>query len=485
MYEDFTQELKDERAQKKGKARARKVEADRKPVQDAPRGMPLWRKIALGATFAFAAFGALIMSAVINSADDYSPRDDEQIKYSDFYKKGDEIYALVVGAGYFAIPSADAASFRVLDFGSGYRSNVAADKNAVYCGNIAMSELEPARTKAVAFGYVSDGRISYFCDGEAVWNDALGALKLTYETLAHIFWDAPKPQSYIYKFKRMDATDLRQIAGVYYVAQGSRAFYKGEVLPGADAASLRQIEGSDGRASDVYAADGANVYFKNLRLDARDNGGHYELLRQWLSYFLWDAKSGDVFANDLKFDLAAAPYTPLNRQLTHSNHLLFASLGGIYYFDENDGKQKRAGDNPFAGEIRALSGSVFQSGERIYFLERADVWGGGRSTRRLVARKSGLFALELPHEWRRVGGVHGGLYGWVYSNGGRFFYFDDLGSSQLIDRCIYEIRDLDLVEILLQKSSLGTSKIREMIKSGGLEAVDGELLFEVKTRVEF
>ena len=348
-----------------------------------------------------------------------------------------------------------------------------------------MSELEPARTKAVAFGYVSDGRASYFCDGEAVWNDALGAFKLTYETLAHIFWDAPKPQSYVYKFKRMDATDLRQIAGLYYAAERSRAFYKGEVLPGADAKSLRRIEGSDGRASDVYAADGANVYFKNLRLDARDNGGHYDLFRQRLDYFLWDAKSGDVFANDLKFDPASAPYTPLNRQLAHSNHLLFTSPDGIYYFDENDGKQKRAADNPFAGEVRALSGSVFQSGERIYFLERADVWGGGRSTRRLVARKSGFFALELPHEWRRVGGVHGGLYGWVYSNGGRFFYFDDLGSSQLIDRCIYEIRDLDLVEILLQKSSLGTGKIREMIKSGGLEVVDGELLFEVKTRVEF
>ena len=130
MYEDFTQEPKDERAQKKRKARARKVEADRKPARDAPRGMPLWRKIVLGATFAFAAFSVLIMLAVINSSDDYSPRDDEQIKYSDFYKKGDEIYALVVGAGYFAIPSADAASFRVLDFGSGYRSNVAADKNA-------------------------------------------------------------------------------------------------------------------------------------------------------------------------------------------------------------------------------------------------------------------------------------------------------------------------------------------------------------------
>ena len=472
MYEDFTQELKDERAQKK-----------RELVLDGPRGMRLRCKIVLGAIFVFAAFSVLILAAVINSSDDYSPRDDEQIKYSDFYKKGDEIYALVVGAGYFAIPSADAASFRVLDFGSGYRSNVAADKNAVYCGNIAMSELEPVRTKAVAFGYVSDGRVSYFCDGEAVPNDALGALKLTYQALAHIFWDAPKPQSYVYKFRRMDATNLRQITGLYYAAEGSRAFYKGEVLAGAYAANLQAIKGSDGRASGVYTADGANVYFKNLRLDARDNGGRYDLLRQRLSYFLWDAKGGDVFANDLKFDPAAAPYTPLNSQLAHSNHLLFASPDGIYYFDENDGKQKRAGDNPFAGEVRALSGSVFQSGERIYFLERADVWGGGRSTRRMVARKSGLFALDLPHEWRKVGGVHGGLYGWVYSNGGRFFYFDDLGSSQLIDRCIYEIRDLDLVEILLQKSSLGTSKIREMIKSGGLEAVDGELLFEVKTRV--
>ena len=70
---------------RKSQARARKVEADRKPVRDAPRGMPLWRKIALGATFVFAAFSVLIMSAVINSADDYSPQ--EQIKYSDFYKK--------------------------------------------------------------------------------------------------------------------------------------------------------------------------------------------------------------------------------------------------------------------------------------------------------------------------------------------------------------------------------------------------------------
>ena len=253
MYEDFTQELKDERAQKKREARAK----SREQMLDGPRGMRLWRKIALGVTFVFAAFSALILAAVINSADDYSPQ--EQIKYSDFYKKGDEIYALVVGAGYFAIPDADAVSFRVLDFGSGYRSNVAADKNAVYCGNIAMSELEPARTKAVAFGYVSDGRISYFCDGEAVPNDVLGALKLTYQTLAHRLWDAPKPQSYLYKFRRMDATNLRQIAGLYYAAEGSRAFYKGEVLAGADAANLQAIKGSDGRASGVYTADGANV----------------------------------------------------------------------------------------------------------------------------------------------------------------------------------------------------------------------------------
>ena len=85
MYEDFTQELKDERAQKKRKARARKVEEDRKPARDAPRGMPLWRKIVLGAIFVFAAFSVLIMSAVINSADDYSPQ--EQINTAIFTKK--------------------------------------------------------------------------------------------------------------------------------------------------------------------------------------------------------------------------------------------------------------------------------------------------------------------------------------------------------------------------------------------------------------
>jgi len=166
------------------------------------------------------------------------------------------------------------------------------------------------------------------------------------------------------RFVQVMAANPARIFGMYP--------QKGCLLPGADAASLRRIEGSDGRASDVYAADGANVYFKNLRLDARDNGGHYELLRQRLSYFLWDAKGGDVFANDLKFELAAAPYTPLNRQLAHSNHLLFASPSGIYYFDENDGKQKRAADNPFAGEVRALSGSV-RFIFALYFAYRACV----------------------------------------------------------------------------------------------------------------
>ena len=128
MFEDFTRQ-----SDKPSRAK------DSDLPQKRSAGMPLWRKIALGATFVFAAFSALILAAVINSADDYSPQ--EQIKYSDFYKKDGEIYALVVGAGYFAISGADAASFRVLDFGSGYRSNVAADKNAVYCAQAAKLRL--------------------------------------------------------------------------------------------------------------------------------------------------------------------------------------------------------------------------------------------------------------------------------------------------------------------------------------------------------
>ncbi|MBF0985201.1 MAG: hypothetical protein HXK63_08710, partial [Campylobacter sp.] len=70
MYEDFTQEPKGKRAQKKREARAK----SREPVRDGPRGMRLRRKIALGITFTFAAFSALALFAVINSADDYSPR---------------------------------------------------------------------------------------------------------------------------------------------------------------------------------------------------------------------------------------------------------------------------------------------------------------------------------------------------------------------------------------------------------------------------
>jgi len=116
-----------------------------------------------------------------------------------------KIYALIPSGGKFELKGARADEFKVLASG-GYRGrNVGMDENAVYCGNLAMIGLDPSRARAIGNGYFTDGEISYFCSDVGERNYELGELTEAVQTAAYALLGADKPQSYIYKTRRVSS----------------------------------------------------------------------------------------------------------------------------------------------------------------------------------------------------------------------------------------------------------------------------------------
>jgi len=70
------------------------------------------------------------------------------------------------------------------------------------------------------------------------------------------------------------------------------------------------------------------------------------------------------------------------------------------------------------------------------------------------------------------------LYG---KKGNRYYYFDNLGMSQLINNAIYEITDKKILEyLLLNADEIGSSdSIGEFIENGKLIAINGEKKVEI------
>jgi len=132
-----------------------------------------------------------------------------QIGSSEFYATPQgKIYALIPSGGKFELKGVRADKFKVLAPG-GYRGqNVGADENAIYCGNLAMTGLDPSRTMAISNGYFTDGEISYFCSDVGERNYELGGFTEMVQTMAYAIFGADKPQSYIYKTQRVSSVNL-------------------------------------------------------------------------------------------------------------------------------------------------------------------------------------------------------------------------------------------------------------------------------------
>jgi hypothetical protein len=139
----------------------------------------------------------------------------------------------------------------------------------------------------------------------------------------------------------------------------------------------------------------------------------------------------------------------------------------------------RAGDNIFIGNIEEISPNIFTDDKNIYYFHAYDVWknykNGGRV---LFSRNTEIYYLDKKDGWEKVKDIRSGTVGGIWKKGNRYYYFDNLGIFQLIDNVIYEIRDKETLEYLLNYNE-GSSKIGELIENGKLIKIEGEKKMEI------
>ena len=288
----------------------------------------------------------------------------ERYGKSEFYKYKDKIYVLVIGSGMLEVEGVDIPTFKVFDKDKeDERANVGFDKNKIYFGNIAVSDLDVDKLYYVGNNYYSDGTNSYFCSTSPEYNEELSAGSAIIQNISHFFFKTRKPQNYIYPYKKLETNKrLKKFEELRnFSTNGEEIYYAGEKLSNADINTIKKIE--EGL---FYFVDKENVYYKSKLLSFKNN----EKLKvfhenDYNVYYLYDEESGNVYADDYLFNTANVPYKVIGIDGTHNFSLLFISKDGVYFYDPLKRKQERIGDNIFKGEIKEIYPDIFSDDENV------------------------------------------------------------------------------------------------------------------------
>jgi len=434
-------------------------------------------------------FSAGILISYTKGPDSYAI-DNQGQKISDvFVRYQDQLYASVPSSGYYLMNESDASSFKLVDHNYNNRQ-FGVDKNNAYCGNLVIEGFNPATAKAIGNNYFTDGKQTCYCASISVRNDELSIISELGQGILYGFGIGNKPQTAIYKHTKLErgSAPYHAILKTDVVTNGTLSYYNGEILPRAHAASLRQIPEfySDGdiRESDGYLADGEHVYYRNALLPLQDHPDLHTIVidAQNQENYLIDATQGMVYVNGMAFDKQYAPYQVLSLHGGHIMHTLFLSKKGIFYFDKRQKKVLRIKANPFGnGDFAEIAPLIFSDGHQILYTETSQIWGRNKNPG-LKSQSTHIYKLGEPLtvSWQKIGVVNSG-YGSVWKNGSTYYYFDQLGDSQLIPQTIYRIRDQAAVAALLVPQ-IGTEDIRKLVHSDHLAKVKRTELLEVKTK---
>lgn len=400
-----------------------------------------------------------------------------------------KVYAMVPSNGYYEIKGAQAASFKVLP-DNFQDAHIGYDDRNVYAGNIILKGLKPATLKALGNNYYTDGALTYYCSRNSERNTSLWALTEVVQLVGERMGINGKPQSYWYP-----AVLLPQSKSGYQAKEGygiaadkEQVFYKGLPLPGADPQHIRPVAvrrpGREDYESNTHFTDGNKVYYQDQLLPVAAHPDVYELHIEGdipsRNTYLIDAKNGMVYADGHAFEVKKAPYRLLSADLKHANQVLFAAEDGIYFYNAETEKLERAGKNPFAqNNFEAIAPDVFRSGDALYYLSAGEAWGHKSG---LQSRSTHLMRLEgVSAAGMRPLGDAKSSYGNIWQSGNRYFYFDDLGGSQLMPQAVYAVKDAATAQWLATAEALRTDDIRDLRSAGQLTTAPGEKLLSATT----
>ena len=428
----------------------------------------------------FAILSSVLFVTKTASSDSYEIEEKGQ-RYgnSEFIKYQGKISVAIPSGGRYILDDADINSFRTLNSGDRDTRIIGLDKNHVYFGNIAISDLDPNKLEVIGNGYYTDGTATYFCSPLSERNKNLSIPMQILQSLIYSFSRTKKPQTYIYPYKKVETNkNLKAVQNSsFFATDGEKVYYKGEILENADLNTLKSVDGYN-----EYFADKENVYYQAKLLPIKNSGKLMVVSTEQGDEFLYDDANGYVFIEDYSFDREKAPYKVIGNKGSHLYNLVFINNEGIYYYDNREKKQKRAGDNIFIGNVEEISPNIFTDDENIYYFHAYDVWkryknGGGV----LASRNTVIYSLGKKDAWEKVKDIKSGTIGSIWKKGNKYYYFDNLGIFQLIDNAIYEIRYKETLEYLLNYNE-ESSKIKELIENKKLIKIEGEKKIEIRVK---
>ena len=436
-------------------------------------------KYALIAAFVlfFGVFGLLFLFIFNEKVDSYEiEKNGKRFGKSEFIEYQGDIFVPVPSGGRYVLEDVDLNSFKAVEDES--TLVVGLDKNHVYFGNIPVPDLDPSKLQVIGKGYYTDGKSTYFCSPYSQRNEDLSTSMELLQHLAYIFSKTKKPQRYIYPYKKIETNKrLQPVENLpYFATDGEKVYYRGEVLEKADLNTLKSVDRYNG-----YFADKENVYYKSKLLPIKNSGKLRVVSSKQGDEFLYDEANGYVFQEDYSFDREKAPYRALGNEGGHLNHLVFINKEGIYYYDNEEKKQERAGDNFFIGKIEEITPNVFTDDENLYYFHAYNVWRRSRYDNGLDSRNTEIYSLGKKTDWKKIEDTS---YGGIWQKGNKYYYFDDLGISQLISNTIYEITDKETLALLrddynnrrqlIANEKLipveGEKKVKIVVKRGGVES---------------
>ena len=427
-------------------------------------------KYALIAAFVlfFLAFVLLFLFIFNEKIDSYEiEKNGKRFGKSEFIEYQGEIFVPVPSGGRYVLEDVDLNSFKAVEDES--TLVVGLDKNRVYFGNIPIPDLDPSKLQVIGKGYYTDGKSTYFCSPYSQRNEDLSTSEEMFQNLAYIFSKTKKPQRYIYPYKKIETNKrLQPVENLpYFATDGEKVYYRGEVLEKADLNTLKSVDRYNG-----YFADKENVYYKSKLLPIKNSGKLRVVSGDQGDEFLYDEANGYVFQEDYSFDREKAPYRVLGNEGGHLNHLVFINREGIYYYDNEEKKQERAGDNFFIGKIEEISPNVFTDDENLYYFHAYDVWRRSRYDNGLDSRNTEIYSLGKKTDWKKIEDTSNGG---IWQKGNKYYYFDDLGIHQLISNTIYEITDKETLALLRGDYN----NRRQLIANEKLIPVEGDIKLKI------
>ena len=429
----------------------------------------------------FAILSSVLFLSKMGSSDSYEIEENgERYGNSEFIEYQGKISVLVPSGGRYFLNGVDINSFRTLNSEDRDTRIIGLDKNHVYFGNIAIPDLDSNKLEVIGNGYYTDGTTTYFCSSLSERNKNLSTPMEILQSLIYSFSKTKKPQTYIYPYKKIDTDKrLKPISDfLSFATDGNNIYYEGEILENVDFNTLEAVD-----PYHEYFTDKENVYYKSKLLPIKNSGNLKIVSSEQGDEFLYDEANGYVFIEDYSFDREKAPYKVIGNKGNHLYNLVFVNNEGIYYYDNQKKKQLRAGDNIFVGNVEELSPNVFTDDENIYYFHAYEVQKKLKHSSGyvLASRNTVIYSLGKKDAWEKVNDIKSGTVGSIWKKGNKYYYFDNLGIFQLIDNAIYEIRDRETLEYLLNYNE-GSSKIREFIENEKLIKIEGEKKIEIRVK---